>query len=344
MLKSFNIFVFTLLFLLLNLMYFIYGDEAVEWMITILYDSGSDFSNKTEKCTDLLPDDKIEAETYEEGIEEMSLEDFIQSIELKDITLAYGTKAYVYQEPWYFDEVCRDKLNFQLTIKSSDMTAVRPEPYGAVRAVGEGISEIAIYDEKGNLLSSSTVAVEGGISVHTKKSVYQLGAVGPGGGFVFYDAGDYSRGWRYLEVAPDYWVQRGYDQQIFWANLIFSEEVLKYAEQYHVADTSPELGKGEENTNKIVKFYGKGRYPASLCSDLVLNGKDDWFLPSAGELEKLMELMKDLTLPINLNYHGRYWSSSLDDVFIAYVAYVEDKHMGKLAILNEACFRPIRAF
>jgi len=39
----------------------------------------------------------------------------------------------------------------------------------------------------------------------SKKAVkiYKIGDRGPAGGFVFYDKGDYSDGWRYLEVAPN---------------------------------------------------------------------------------------------------------------------------------------------
>lgn len=44
------------------------------------------------------------------------------------------------------------------------------------------------------------------------------------------------------------------------------------------------VGTGNDNTNKIVKVQGAGTYAAKLAADLVLNGYDDWFLPSQDEL------------------------------------------------------------
>lgn len=48
-----------------------------------------------------------------------------------------------------------------------------------------------------------------------------------------------------------------------------------------------ELGTGFENTNSIVTSQGEGSYAAKLCSDLVLGGYTDWYLPSTDELNKL---------------------------------------------------------
>jgi uncharacterized protein (TIGR02145 family) len=66
------------------------------------------------------------------------------------------------------------------------------------------------------------------------------------------------------------------------------------------------IGYGTSNTSTIVNFYSSGNYAAKLCSDLVLNGYSDWFLPSIDELEKLY---------INKNLIGGfspiwYWSST----------------------------------
>ena len=44
---------------------------------------------------------------------------------------------------------------------------------------------------------------------------------------------------------------------------------------------------GESNTKRIVQMQGNGNYAAKLCYDLVLNGYDDWYLPSKWELNQL---------------------------------------------------------
>ena len=53
------------------------------------------------------------------------------------------------------------------------------------------------------------------------------------------------------------------------------------------AATATALGAGTDNTTTIVTSQGAGNYAAKICSDLVLGGYDDWFLPSKDELNKL---------------------------------------------------------
>jgi hypothetical protein len=47
------------------------------------------------------------------------------------------------------------------------------------------------------------------------------------------------------------------------------------------------FGTGYGNTNSIVAAQGNGNYAAKLCWDLVLNGYNDWYLPSTDELGKI---------------------------------------------------------
>lgn len=72
--------------------------------------------------------------------------------------------------------------------------------------------------------------------------------------------------------------------------------------------TSTGIGSGQANTNSLVDILGNGFYAAKYCDDLVLNGFDDWFLPSRDELGLMYS---------NLKYNGfgnfsnsSYWSSS----------------------------------
>jgi hypothetical protein len=66
-----------------------------------------------------------------------------------------------------------------------------------------------------------------------------------------------------------------------------------------------EVGAGKANTDAIVASQGEGSYAAKLCSDLVLGGYDDWYLPSKDELDKLYLHQNAIG-----GFSGYYWSSS----------------------------------
>ena len=67
------------------------------------------------------------------------------------------------------------------------------------------------------------------------------------------------------------------------------------------------FGYGKSNTEKIVEIQGAGNYAAKICHDLVLNGYDDWYLPSDGELYQIY-INKDWIGGFTAS--GNYWSSS----------------------------------
>lgn len=74
-----------------------------------------------------------------------------------------------------------------------------------------------------------------------------------------------------------------------------------------VTDTA--LGTGIANTNAIIATQGAGSYAAKLCTDLVLNGYSDWFLPSRDELVKLY-ISKNIIGGFSSSGPSGYWSSS----------------------------------
>ncbi len=49
------------------------------------------------------------------------------------------------------------------------------------------------------------------------------------------------------------------------------------------------IGTGETNSQSIVDFCDEEVYAAKLCTDLIQNGYDDWFLPSIDELGLVYE-------------------------------------------------------
>ena len=71
---------------------------------------------------------------------------------------------------------------------------------------------------------------------------------------------------------------------------------------------STEMGTGANNSQTIITSVGAGNYAAYACEELVLNGFNDWFLPSKAELYFLYA-QKAEGLINNLN-DDFYWSSS----------------------------------
>jgi cell division septation protein DedD len=126
---------------------------------------------------------------------------------------------------------------------------------------------------------------------------YPIGGTGPAGGFIFYDKGNNSGGWRYLEAAPT----------------DLPRPLRAAAENINVVDARERaVGRGKENTAAImVEANNKGGgfgWAAQAVTALNINGFTDWFLPSRDELHHMYGNLK-------MNGIGdfrdeRYWSST----------------------------------
>ena len=104
-------------------------------------------------------------------------------------------------------------------------------------------------------------------------STYDLRDIGPAGGYIFYDKGSYSNGWRYLEAAPasTEWTGKQWGSYGTW-----------------IRGTETGIGTGQSNTTKIVTWlnsHSETDRATQLCNALVYGGYSDWFLPSADELD-----------------------------------------------------------
>jgi len=98
--------------------------------------------------------------------------------------------------------------------------------------------------------------------------VYKIGDKGPAGGIVFYDKGNNSDGWRYMEAAP---VNQGH---------------LEWGAKGQNVSTRTEIGTGKANTAAILAVDANAP-AAKACADYRGGGKYDWFLPSKDELNEL---------------------------------------------------------
>ncbi|MFY9310497.1 MAG: DUF1566 domain-containing protein [Bacteroidia bacterium] len=100
------------------------------------------------------------------------------------------------------------------------------------------------------------------------------------------------------------------------------------------------IGRGIDNTSAIVSAQGAGDYAASLCSQLVLQGYSDWFLPSKNELNLLYQ-QRDFVGGFSTDY---YWSSSEHDSIRAWYLYFPYGPQYYTKKDSAARVRPIRAF
>jgi hypothetical protein len=123
----------------------------------------------------------------------------------------------------------------------------------------------------------------------------KIGDTGPAGGLVFYDKGNNTGGWRYLEAAPE------------WADF---KNIQWGALGNDVKGTSTAVGTGKRNTELIIaalKQAGETGRAAQLCAGSI-SGFNDWFLPSKDELDLMYKNLKRRGLG---GFSDRwYWSSS----------------------------------
>ncbi|MDR1326579.1 MAG: DUF1566 domain-containing protein [Treponema sp.] len=133
------------------------------------------------------------------------------------------------------------------------------------------------------------------------KDVYAIGDTGPAGGLIFYDKGNNSDGWRFMEAAPA--DIRG--------TLYPSAKLPAMTEDIGI-NTGSSVGQGRTNTQAIMKeAYNRGGgfgWAAQACDALAVNGFDDWFLPSMEELNLIYSNLYLQRLGSFVN--GRYWSST----------------------------------
>jgi len=134
---------------------------------------------------------------------------------------------------------------------------------------------------------------------------YKIGDIGPAGGIIFYDKGNYSGDkaddgaahWRYLEAAP-------------------AETEFAAAEwgsySVNISGTGPTIGSGKANTQLIVerlRTLGESGCAAQLCVKLTYKGYTDWFLPSKDELDLMYKNLKQKNLG-KFGVKASYWSST----------------------------------
>jgi hypothetical protein len=148
-----------------------------------------------------------------------------------------------------------------------------------------------------------TANPNGGYYYSDEKSFKTVGYFGPAGGYVAYDKGEITNGWRYLEIHPT-----TLSYNISWTS------GGAWGDDTFLSGTSDLFGKGQENTTFIVNNTTSNNCAAKLCNNLVLNGYSDWFLPSSNELLTIANSLLDAN--IILRYYS--WTSTQFSAGAAY--------------------------
>ncbi len=103
------------------------------------------------------------------------------------------------------------------------------------------------------------------------------------------------------------------------------------------------IGTGRSNTSAIIITQGAGNYAAKICDDLVLNGFDDWFLPSKDELNTMFENLKLNGIGGFADLH--YWSSTENSINGAWDQYfVNGAAVGNDKSYSDGHVRAMRSF
>jgi len=190
------------------------------------------------------------------------------------------------------------------------------------------------------VLPDSTASVNGFLfrhfrnlkTVKSKQIDFFIGNSGPAGGILFYDKGEYSDGWRYLEAAPANMVT-----ELRWVAQSYGQNWERFPD---IAGTSWEIGTGKRNT-ELILAVDPNAPAAKACADYRGGSFDNWFLPSRDEFSLMY---------INLRRNGiddfgnnSFWSSSQIDNSSSF-ALDQRFDWGSYSKSNIYSVRAIRAF
>jgi hypothetical protein len=204
-------------------------------------------------------------------------------------------------------------------------------PLNIKEAVGTINVQVHWSDVYSGFSQKVTVSEGQLIIVTASESPLKIGDLGPAGGIIFYDKGNVSDGWRYLEAAST--DQSDQSTGILWSN-----------GSYISIKTGTTVGTGKANTEAIIAAQGSGNYAATLCKNLKINDFSDWFLPSKEELDQMYHNLKKVGLGGFVSAYW-YWSSSEYSVGNAWGQDFGSGGQGfDLKSSHYNCVRAVRAF
>jgi hypothetical protein len=136
---------------------------------------------------------------------------------------------------------------------------------------------------------------------------YLVGDIGPARGYIYYDKGSVTDGWRYLEAAP---AETEFTAQWGASGVDVTISILDNFNVELPWMTMSVVGTGKGNTDLITAVldkYGETNRAAQRCKNLVYGGYNDWFLPSSDDFIYMDQLRRK---GLGGFGNGNYWSSS----------------------------------
>jgi len=181
-----------------------------------------------------------------------------------------------------------------------------------------GLTTTTLYYVRAYAINSEGTIYGNQVSFTTH--TYAIG-LSYGGGIIFYLDGTYQHG---LIAAPS-------DQSLgaTWG-----------CQGTSTGATGTAIGTGQANTTAIITACSVAGIAARICDDLVLNGYDDWFLPSKDELNQ-MYTQKNVIGGLT-GYD--YWSSSEYNISLAWPQIFDNGQQSYDNKYNAHNVRAIRAF
>jgi hypothetical protein len=166
-----------------------------------------------------------------------------------------------------------------LTVTSDTPTALT---YTGSEAVFTPAITVVSGLVSGDVISGATYNYSASVATCAQGGLCSIGQTGPGGGLVFITpttAGNTTG--KYFEAAPSGWSGSGTDPL---GKLCTNATSVAGA-------TGTAIGTGETNTNLFAANAACGPSVTDTATALVLNSKDDWFIPSFDELKAMFSAL-----------------------------------------------------
>lgn len=148
--------------------------------------------------------------------------------------------------------------------------------------------------------NNQSIIIAGNTTLYAKyvhPAAFALREIGPKGGYVFYDKGSYSDGWRYLEACP----------------MMLASTAIWGLAGTQVGANQNIMGGGKVNTDLIVSVLADANSAGWKARHCAYNLASDWYLPCNLEMDQLyLNLIKGsgYTPVGNYTTTERIWSST----------------------------------